>query len=308
MGSVIGGVLGYSSSKKQAKATENAANTQAASTRYASDMQKKMFDEVRADQKPYMQAGANAIGRLAGFNPSAYQGSGFNYNGSSSPYSSSLPDANVHSNYDGPKYNVGQFNFEESPGYQFRKQQGMDGIQSSAAASGGLLSGATLKALNNHNSNLASQEYSNAHSQYLQNEGLNQTAAQLGLNQYATESGLQQNNFNNAITADQIRAGQHQQAFNNWQSQDNNAYSRYMTDQNNQYNRLNNLVGIGQNAAAGVGNAGMQTAQAVANNTMAGANAQAAGTIGAANARAQGTQALGGALGGLIGGIGGMFI
>lgn len=259
MGSVIGGVLGYRSSKKQAKAATQAADTQAAATKYASDMQKKMFDEVRADQKPYMQAGASAIGKMAGFNPGAYQGSAFNYNGSSNPY-----------------YTSDDFEFNESPSYQFRRQQGMDGIQSSAAAQGGLLSGSTLKALNNYNSNLASQEYGNAYNQYLQGE--------------------------------QLKQGQHQQAFQNWQSQDNNAYNRYMTDQNNQYNRLKDLVGIGQNAAAGVGNAGMQTAQAVANNTMAGANAQAAGTIGAANARAAGTQALGGALGGLIGGVAGMYI
>lgn len=310
MGSVIGGVLGYSSSKKQAKAAQNAADTQAESTRYASDMQKQMFDEVRADQKPYMQAGASAIGKMAGFNPSSYQGGGFSFNGSSNTgYSSrNLPSANQHSNYDGPEYGVGQFNFEESPSYQFRKQQGMDGIQSSAAAQGGLLSGSTLKALNNYNSNLASQEYGNAHNQYLQNEGLRQTEAQMGLNKYATEAGLQQQNFNNSLALENLLGSQHQQAFQNWQSQDNNAYNRYMTDQNNQYNRLKDLVGIGQNAAAGVGNAGMQTAQAVANNTMAGANAQAAGTIGAANARAAGTQALGGALGGLIGGVAGMYI
>lgn len=259
MGSVIGGVLGYSSSKKQAKAAENAANTQAESTRYASDMQKKMFDEVRADQKPYMQAGASAIGKMAGFNPSAYQGSAFNYNGSSNPY-----------------YSSGDFEFNESPSYQFRRQQGMDGIQSSAAAQGGLLSGSTLKALNNYNSNLASQEYGNAYNQYLQGE--------------------------------QLKQGQHQQAFQNWQSQDNNAYNRYMTDQNNQYNRLKDLVGIGQNAAAGVGNAGMQTAQAVANNTMAGVGARADGMINSANARAQGTQAIGEAIGGLGRLVGGMFI
>lgn len=275
MGSVIGGVLGYSSSKKQAKAAENAANTQAESTRYASDMQKQMFDEVRADQKPYMQAGASAIGKMAGFNPGAYQGSAFNYNGSSNP------------NYTSQQYDANEFNFEESPSYQFRKQQGMEGIQSSAAAQGGLLSGSTLKALNNYNSNLASQEYDNA------------------FNQHATSENQR---FNRYLNQEQLNQGQHQQAFQNWQSQDNNAYNRYMTDQNNQYNRLKDLVGIGQNAAAGVGNAGMQTAQAVANNTMAGANAQAAGTIGAANARAAGTQALGGAIGGLIGGIGGMFI
>lgn len=204
MGSVIGGVLGYSSSKKQAKAAQNAANTQAESTRYASDMQKQMFDEVRADQKPYMQAGTQALSGLMGL--------------------TGLGGADT-----------AQL-LRQDPSYQFRLNQGLDNVQSSAAAQGGLLSGATLKALNNYAQDYASQEYGNA------------------------------------------------------------------------YNRLSNLVGMGQNAAAGVGNAGMQTAQAMANNTMAGANAQAAGTIGAANARAAGTQALGGALGGLIGGIGGMFI
>lgn len=204
MGSVIGGVLGYSSSKKQAKAAENAANTQAASTRYASDMQKKMFDEVRADQKPYMQAGTQALSGLMGL--------------------TGLGGADT-----------AQL-LRQDPSYQFRLNQGLDNVQSSAAAQGGLLSGSTLKALNNYAQDYASQEYGNA------------------------------------------------------------------------YNRLSNIVGMGQNAAAGVGNAGMQTAQAMANNTMAGANAQAAGTIGAANARAAGTQALGGAIGGLIGGIGGMFI
>ena len=282
IGSAVVGAAGSAYSSKKAG---KAAKTQAASADYASDMQKKMFDEVRADQKPYMQAGASAIGKMAGFNPSSYEGGGFNFNGSNNiGYSSqNLPSANQHSNYDGPEYGVGRFNFEESPSYQFRKQQGMDGIQSSAAAQGGLLSGSTLKALNNYNSNLASQEYGNAHNQYLQNEGLRQTEAQMGLNKYATEAGLQQQNFNNSLALENLLGSQYQQAFQNWQSQDNNAYNRYMTDQNNQYNRFKDLAGIGQSAAAGVGNAGLQTAQAVANNTMAGANAQAAGQVASAN-------------------------
>ncbi|OTG65838.1 hypothetical protein [Acinetobacter silvestris] len=61
-------------------------------------------------------------------------------------------------------FNMSDFNAD--PGYAFRKQQGMDGIQSSAAAGGGLLSGATLKALNGYNSDLASQEYQNAYNRF----------------------------------------------------------------------------------------------------------------------------------------------
>lgn len=240
VGKAIGSITG---SNKQAKAATQAAQTQADATDRASQVQKEMYDQTRKDLSPYTEAGTNALSQLTGFNPQSFQSAGFNYNGSSNPY-----------------YSSPEFNFEESPSYQFRKQQGMDGIQSSAAASGGLLSGATLKALNNYNSGLASQEYDNAHSQYLQDE--------------------------------QLKSGQHQQAFNNWQSQDNNAYNRYMTDQNNQYNRLYNLVGIGQNSAAQVGNAGMQTGQAVANNTMAGANATAAGQIAAGNSTANNFGAL----------------
>lgn len=59
--------------------------------------------------------------------------------------------------------------FEEDPSYKFRKQQGLNNIQSSAAAKGMQLSGATLKALDEFNSGLASQEYAAASNRYNQN-------------------------------------------------------------------------------------------------------------------------------------------
>lgn len=51
--------------------------------------------------------------------------------------------------------------FFKSPDYQFRKDQGMQGIQNSFAASGGAKSGNALKALAEFNGNLASGEYNN---------------------------------------------------------------------------------------------------------------------------------------------------
>lgn len=56
--------------------------------------------------------------------------------------------------------------YEEDPGYQFRLQQGEQGINRAAAARGGWNSGATLKALAGYNSNMASQEYGNAYSRF----------------------------------------------------------------------------------------------------------------------------------------------
>ena len=207
-------VAGSMYSSKQAG---KAAKTQANSADQASAIQQANFEQTREDLMPYKQAGDTSLSQLMG-----QMGADGYFN---------------------QTYKGDEFKFQADPSYAFRQQQGQDAIQSSAAAQGGLLSGATLKALTQYNSNLASQEYGNA--------------------------------------------------FNRWQSTDNNNYERFNADQTNRYNRLSNLVGIGQNAAAQVGNAGAQTAQAVANNTMSGANSIAAGQIGSANAWANGAQQLG---------------
>lgn len=65
-----------------------------------------------------------------------------------------------------PKDASKPFDFYNDEGYQFRKQQGMDKIQNSAAARGGLASGATLKDLATFNSGLASEEYDKAYGRY----------------------------------------------------------------------------------------------------------------------------------------------
>ena len=52
---------------------------------------------------------------------------------------------------------------QTDPGYAFREKQGMNAIQNSAMAKGGLLSGNTLKATQDYGQNLASQEYDNAY-------------------------------------------------------------------------------------------------------------------------------------------------
>lgn len=51
--------------------------------------------------------------------------------------------------------------FQATPGYQFRRQQGIDAIDASAAARGGLMSGRTLQDLTTFGDGIASQEYGN---------------------------------------------------------------------------------------------------------------------------------------------------
>ncbi|MCJ9372808.1 DNA transfer protein p32, partial [Acinetobacter baumannii] len=127
MGNALGSITG---SNKQAKAAQEASNQQYDATKYATDQQKQMFDEVRKDQQPYMQAGYDALKQLMG---------GMGQNGQ------------FMQSYNGQDiYN--------DPSYKFRLNQGLDAVQSGAAAQGGLLSGATQKALNDYAQNFASQE------------------------------------------------------------------------------------------------------------------------------------------------------
>ncbi len=66
--------------------------------------------------------------------------------------------------------------FFESPGYQFRRQEGTRGLERSAAARGGAFSGNALRALAEFNSGLASQEFGNYVNQLAGIAGVGQTA------------------------------------------------------------------------------------------------------------------------------------
>lgn len=83
--------------------------------------------------------------------------------------------------------------FFKSPDYQFRKDQGMQGIERSAAARGGAYSGNALKALDEFNSNLAAGEFGNY---------FNRQATLAGIGQTATNTGVQagQNTANNTAS------------------------------------------------------------------------------------------------------------
>lgn len=135
VGDVIGDITG---ANKQAKAAQNAAKTQADAAEKASQIQKDMFDQVRSDLNPYRTAGSDALAQLM-------SGMG--------------QDGQFMKTYSGQ-------DIYDDPSYQFRVNQGNNAIQSSAAAQGGLLSGATLKALQNYGQESASQEYQNAYNRF----------------------------------------------------------------------------------------------------------------------------------------------
>lgn len=135
MTKVLGAITG---SNQQAKAAKNAANIQYQSTKEASQIQKDMYDQTRQDLSPYSQAGADALKQLMG---------GMGQDGQ---FMQSYTGQDIYSD----------------PSYQFRLQQGQNAIQSGAAAQGGLLSGATQKALMNYGQEAASQEFQNAYNRF----------------------------------------------------------------------------------------------------------------------------------------------
>lgn len=163
---------GLASSSKASKGQQKAADA-------ALEEQRRQYDLARNDQAPWREAGQNALASLT--NLSGQFGK--------------VPTAEE---------------VMAGPGYQFGLSQGLDAIQGTAAANGGLYSGATGKALTRFGNDYATSKFNDAFNQkqaaessiwnrYAGLAGIGQSAtnqlAQLGQN-YANQAG--QIGMNNA--------------------------------------------------------------------------------------------------------------
>jgi hypothetical protein len=111
-------------------------------------LQQRMYEEGIARQQPFYQASVNALpGYLQGIGQGGELVRGFT-----------------------------QTDYQADPGYAFRMSEGMKGLERSAAARGGLMSGATLKGIQRYGQDLASQEYSNAYNRFRDTQGLQRNA------------------------------------------------------------------------------------------------------------------------------------
>jgi hypothetical protein len=124
---VVGSLVGANASSKAAK-------TQAASADRAADLEREMFERNIELNAPFREAGVTALNKL-------------------------VPLATEYTPF-------GMDQFQADPGYSFRMSEGMKGVERSAAARGGLLSGATLKGIQRFGQDLGSQEYQNAFNRY----------------------------------------------------------------------------------------------------------------------------------------------
>jgi hypothetical protein len=177
-GSIAGGLIGSSGAKSaaqtQADAAQKAQQLIAQQQQQALGSEQGIWNQIQGYNAPWQQMGLGAAGNL-----------------------SSLMGLTPGSTGTLMQPWTGQFQAPtaeqaaQTPGYQFALQQGLDAMQNSAAARGNLLTGGTMKALNNYAQGMAStnyqQTYNNAFQNYLQNYNQFQTGQ---ANQYQRLFGL----------------------------------------------------------------------------------------------------------------------
>lgn len=165
LGSAIIGAGASSIAAGQASKAQQRAGDQANQITLAQlAQQDRQYQQDREDLAPYRKAGYIALDQL---------GSG--------------------------TINGGEFNrrftmddYEADPGYAFRLEQGNRGVEASAAARGGVLSGGAMKALARYNQGAASQEYGAAYDRWRADttDRYNRLASIAGIGQTATNAGI----------------------------------------------------------------------------------------------------------------------
>lgn len=150
-GSIFSGLMG-------SKAAKSAANAQAQAAANALGFQRQVYDDTRADLSPFIDIGKGAfrsIGDLYGLN--------------------------------GGAPNMGAFTV--SPDFNFRFKTGMDALQNSAAARGGLLSGNFGRSAQQFGQELASGEFANYFDRLFRTSQLGANAASAAGSQGTTQAG-----------------------------------------------------------------------------------------------------------------------
>ena len=144
-------VIGAYSSSRASSAQQSAASEATAAQRdianQQAQVQREIFEKQTELQAPFREAGLkgqNRLMELLGIGGTA--------------------GAPGYGRYATAEF--GADKFKADPGYAFRMSEGMKALERSAAARGGLLSGATLRGTQRYGQDLASQEYQNAFNRY----------------------------------------------------------------------------------------------------------------------------------------------
>lgn len=254
VGSVIQGSMASSAAGQaadaQVAASDTASAAQLQATRESIAAQKEAFNKQLELQAPFREAGLKGQNRLMDLLGVSGNTKAEGYGSMATPFSAQ------------DMYN--------DPGYAFRLNEGIKALDRSAAARGGLLSGAQLKAVNRYGQEYAANEYANAFNrQQLQRASLlnplqsltgqaqtsantlSNAAGNLGAGESAALLAGGNAIANNAIGAGNARASGYVGSANAWGNTVGNLTNAYVGYQQNQQqnqllNRyLNNTGGYG---------------------------------------------------------------
>lgn len=151
-------------SSQQKKAAGKAARAQQNAANAAIDQTEQNYQRTANNLTPYINAGNSAIGTIGALNNGNFA------------------------------------SFHADPGYQFAFDQGLQGLDRSAAARGSLYSGGHSADVINYAQGMADQQYGNYYSRLMQTAGLGQNAASnlgsVGTGNAASIGGYLQNSAN----------------------------------------------------------------------------------------------------------------
>lgn len=178
-----------------ARSAKRAGREQARAAEAATAEQARQFDLGRQDTQPWRDVGRSALNQLAALY-------GLQQAGAIDPTTGTA--AQVEPDFSG---------FYDSPDYQFARDEGLRGIERSAAARGGLGSGNTLAALTRYSSGLATQNFNNYANRLGGVAGTGQASAE---NLSGQRMQLGQQAGQNMMAAGNARASGIQNAANIW--------------------------------------------------------------------------------------------
>lgn len=219
-------ILGVTGAAISANAAGNASSQEQQGEANALNFQKQVYGQTQADEAPYLALGTTGTTDLQSQLPSLT--AGFD------PTAAGVP---AQFSFDGSQ-------LADTPGYQFALQQGEQGIDRAAAASGGI-NGGTQKALAQYDVGLADQNYNNAYSQQL---------------------GAYNTNYGNA--------------YNTFESNQSNTFNRLYSLINSGQSAAGTIAQAGTGFANAAGNAAVGSANAQAAGTVGTANALSSGLSG----------------------------
>jgi hypothetical protein len=163
---------------KNSSAAKSAANTQAQAAHDAAGVQQQQFEQMQQNLSPYMEAGKTGLGGLLGV--------------LGLPGGVNTGNAGTLSNILSTPFSFNPSDLENTPGYQFTREQGLKALNNQNSSQGLGLSGAQQKGLLQYATGLANQTYGDQYNRALQqfttNYGLasdqaNRLAALVGMGQ-----------------------------------------------------------------------------------------------------------------------------